>query len=277
MIKTINTTLNIGLDEPVTVLHISDTHLCLCDERNCTRKQELAERRVKYFPKAEETLIAVSALQRETGAVILHTGDLTDFVSYANLDRVKQFADAQDVFFAAGNHEFSLFVGEAVEDVAYRNQSLDLVQSAFSNNIRFSSRVIGGVNFVAIDDGYYQFDDDHLDRLRAEVARGLPIVLLMHNPLYDHGLYELARQRDRNGLTYLTAVPEPLIRHYEPKRYDSQLANARTLAMFDYIKSEPLIRAILAGHLHFNYDGHVTDTLPQLVTGIGTIRRIVFC
>ncbi|MBQ2706718.1 MAG: metallophosphoesterase, partial [Clostridia bacterium] len=91
-----------------------------------------------------------------------------------------KFCDENDVFFAAGNHEFSLYVGEAWEDADYRNQSLAKVQAAFGNDIRFSSRIIGGVNLVAIDDGYSRFDEEHLDLLKAEVAKGLPIVLLMH-------------------------------------------------------------------------------------------------
>lgn len=275
MIKTITTTLQLGLESPVTLLHISDTHLCLADDRDCARKLELAERREKHFPRAEETLIAVSALQRETGALIVHTGDLTDFVSAANLDRAKRFVDENDVFFAAGNHEFSLFVGEAWEDAAYRNQSLDRVQAAFRNDIRFSSRVIGGINLVAIDNGYYRFDEDHLDRLRAEAARGLPMILLMHSPLFERELYDVMYKKDPQKPAYLTAVPEPLTRHYDEGRSRQQIADAPTLAMFDYIKHEPLIRAVLAGHLHFNYVGSITETLPQILTGVGTIRRIV--
>ena len=61
---------------------------------------------------------------------------------------------------AAGNHEYSLYVGEAWEDAAYRNQSLATVQEAFINNIRMAARVIGGVNFVALDDGYYLFEEE---------------------------------------------------------------------------------------------------------------------
>jgi hypothetical protein len=207
----------------------------------------------------------------------LHTGDLLDFVSFANIDCARRFSDENDVFFAAGNHEFSLFVGEAWEDADYRNQSFDRVQAAFDNDIRFSSRVIGGINFVAIDDGYYLFDEDHLDRLRAEAARGLPIVLLMHNPLYERALYDLMLTTNKAGLAYLTAVPEEMIRHYDDYRYRQQLADDATLAVFEYIKQEPMIRAVLSGHLHFDYEGRVTDTLPQIVTGIGTIRRVVFC
>ena len=74
MIKTVTTTISLGLSAPVSILHISDTHLCLCDDRDCDRKLSLAQKRVKHFPHAEEMLAAISALQRQTGEPILHTG-----------------------------------------------------------------------------------------------------------------------------------------------------------------------------------------------------------
>ena len=50
-----------------------------------------------------------------------------DVVEQLAIDRAKEFCETVDVFMAAGNHEFSLYVGEAWEDEAYRNQSLALV------------------------------------------------------------------------------------------------------------------------------------------------------
>ena len=40
-----------------------------------------------------------------------------------------------------------------------------------------------------------------------------------------------------------------------------------TLRMIDYIRSEPCIKAILSGHLHFDYESYLTDNLIQFVTG----------
>ncbi|MBE6611416.1 MAG: hypothetical protein E7632_02885 [Ruminococcaceae bacterium] len=273
--NTLKTELTIGLDAPVTLLHISDTHLALADERDCERKRELAERRAPSFRRAEEMLQAASQMQKETGHLIIHTGDLLDFVSEANLDRAKAFVTENDVFFAAGNHEFSQYVGEAFEDADYRNQSLAKVQAAFANDIRFASRIVGGVNLVAIDDGYYLFDGEFLPRLKAEAAKGLPIILLMHNPLFEEKLYDVMMERDRAKVAYLTATPLPLMAHYSEYRLRQQTADEATLAMVDYIKSEPLIQAIIAGHLHFDYEGMVTDTLPQIVTGTTTVREIL--
>ena len=179
----LHTQVNVGLSAPVRVLHFSDTHLTRADLRDGDRKVELADARYNVFPHAEEVLQFVSAQAKALELPIVHTGDLCDFVSLANIEAASAFTAEHDVFTVAGNHEFSLYVGEAWEDEAYRNQSLSAVQSAYPNNIRMSSRVIGGVNFVALDNGYYLFDADQLAFLKAEAARGLPMVLETPNEL----------------------------------------------------------------------------------------------
>jgi hypothetical protein len=50
-------------------------------------------------------------------------------------------------------------VGEAFEDEAYKMDSMPLVQKAFRNNLRFDSRIIGGLNLVGMDNVYYHFDE----------------------------------------------------------------------------------------------------------------------
>jgi hypothetical protein len=42
---------------------------------------------------------------------------------------------------------------------------------------------MGGINFIAIDDSTYQVSESQLAFYRAEIARGLPTILLMHIPL----------------------------------------------------------------------------------------------
>ena len=50
--------IHIGVDEPFCVLHASDTHLTLCDERNDERKQELAASLQIRWKKPSEILPA---------------------------------------------------------------------------------------------------------------------------------------------------------------------------------------------------------------------------
>ncbi|MBQ8351891.1 MAG: metallophosphoesterase [Clostridia bacterium] len=269
----IESTLHIGVKTPFTVVHISDTHLTYADLRDGERKVELAKGRKTCFPYDEEAvLLLASDTAKEKGAPIVHTGDLIDFVSLANLERARQFVTENDCFLAAGNHEFSLYVGEAKEDAAYRNQSLALVQEAFPNDIRMAARMIGGVNFVALDNGYYLFEEAQLAFLKNEVEKGAPVILLMHTPLYEPALYDI--QMQKAPCAYLVDVPEEKMRSYPRDRYEQQLSDVVTKEMVAYIKAEPRIKAILTGHLHANYEGMVDGHLPQIMTACDDVRVI---
>ena len=268
----IRTKLAIGVEKPFRVAHMTDTHLTYADLRDGERKVNLAQARAKDFPHAEAALNFGCETVRELGIPLVHTGDLIDFVSLANLERVKRFTDENDCFMATGNHEFSLYVGEAKEDAAYRNQSLPAVQAVFKNDIRMSSRVIGGVNFVALDNGYYLFEEEQLIFLKQEAERGLPIILLLHTPLYEHDLYE--RMMERTPCAYLVAVPEEWMRTYSAHRFEQQRADEITLRTVEYIREEPLIKALVTGHLHFNYEGIFAGRIPQIVTSCEDVRLL---
>lgn len=270
----LHTTVKIGLEKPFSVLHMSDTHLACADLRDGERKVALAERRQPHFAKAMDMVEQATCYAAEKSLPILHTGDLLDFVSVANLEVAARFAAQADLFLAAGNHEFSLYVGEAKEDAAYREQSLAKVQAAFKNDIRASSRVIGGVNFVALDNGYYSFDESQYAFLKKEVEKGLPVVLLLHVPLYEHALYE--RMMSGSTSAYLLAVPEPLTQCYEGRRVEQQLADGITREAVAFIEECGAIKAILAGHLHFSYEGVVAGRIPQILTSGTRLREIRF-
>lgn len=278
----IRTELHIGIDKPFSVIHMTDTHLTRADARDDERKNVLARKRLRVFPEAETVIAEAERLSRETGYPIVHTGDIIDFVSEANLDRTREFIDGHDCFFAAGNHEFSLYVGEAWEDEAYRNKSLAKVQSVFQNDIRMSSRVIGGVNFIALDNGYYLFEEKQLDFLKQEAKKGLPMILLMHTPLYEPTLYDIrVNRREEYGLppqnppcAYLLAVPEELMGDYDAHRFRQQKADEITKRTFDYIHNEPMIKALITGHLHSNYEGKLANGIPQIMTSDTDLRII---
>lgn len=266
-------TLCVGAREPFRLLHMSDTHLYFADERDDERKQALARKRVRYFSNPAENLEAGIRAARAENALIVHTGDLIDFVSAANLDAARRFTDENDCFFAAGNHEFSLYVGEAFEDAAYRAQSLDRVNACFRNDIRFSSREVGGVNLVAVDNSYYLFEEWQLKRLREECGKGLPVILLLHTPLYAEDIAAEARRRGAETLC-LMAAPEAELRGYSEYRLRQQRADEITREAMAYICSERAIRAILTGHLHYDFVSRVTSDLCQYMTGTDSARLI---
>ena len=263
-----------GAEAPFTVMHISDNHISFADARNDERKIRLAEQRRACFDAdgfySTVYLAEQLNLARKERLPVLHTGDLIDFVSYANLDYAKAALEGVDYFMCAGNHEYSLYVGEAWEDVPYKMQSFDLVGSYFRNSLYFAGRVINGVNFVAVDDGYYRFDKEQLRLMKKEVAKGLPIILLLHDPLHTDELYHTLREGlPEDAPAYLTGTPEPMLRCYNDHRYRQQLPDEDTLAFIDYITSRPELKAVLAGHVHATHKTMLPCGVMQYCIGGG--------
>lgn len=265
----IQSTVNIGLEWPVKILHVTDSHIALVDERDNARKHALAGR--LHAPEKEQYLAEHLAYANEHCDLLVHTGDLMDFVSHANVEMARAFVKQEKVFFIAGNHDYSQYVGEAWEDNAYRMNSYMEIDrmGGLGVPMLFNARVVGGVNIVGIDNSYYLFADWQLWRLQQEVKKGLPIILAFHDPLFEESLYRHHKVVSPESCTYLVGCDEEHLLSYSEFRAVQQWPDAPTLRMIDYIKSEPLIKAILTGHLHFNYESNLTPTLPQFVTGGG--------
>ena len=94
----------------------------------------------------------------------------------------------------------------------------------------------------------------------------------MHNPLYAPDIYEEAMSR--GSIAYLTGVPAELMTGYDDYRLRQQTADDITLETIEYIKSEPLIKAIFTGHVHYDFESELTPNLKQYATGIGSARVI---
>ncbi len=261
----IRSTVRIGLEKPVKLLHVTDSHIALADERDDERKHALANR--LGSPDKEKYLREHIAYAEKNCDLLVHTGDLMDFVSHANVEMAREVLKNEKIFFIAGNHDYSQYVGEAWEDNAYRMNSYMQMGYGLGVPMFFNSRVVGGVNIVGIDNSYYLFEDWHLWRLKKEVEKGLPVILAFHDPLFEQSLYDDHMKRMPTEPTYLVGCDEEHLLPYNEFRAVQQRPDAPTLRMIEYIKSEPAIKAILTGHLHFNFESNLTDTLPQFVTG----------
>ena len=270
--KVLKNHIRIGIEKPFTVLHASDTHIAFADNRNDERKIKLAEQRTNHFSDARENLEFIRNKAISENRTLIYTGDLIDFVSELNIEKAKEFTDSVDIFMAAGNHEFSLYLGEEKEDAAYRSRSLPKVQTVFNNNIRFSSREINGVLFVALDNSYYLIEEEQLDFLKTECDRGLPVILCMHTPLYTRELYDYMREKGGEP-AYLMSVPESLMQDYPEDRFVQQKQDALTSEAFDFIVNCDAIKALLTGHIHKDYVGLINGKI-QIASDISTLREI---
>lgn len=268
----------VGAEAPFAALLLADTHLTLCDARDDERKNDLAvARRRGEFRDAERFLREALARAREGRPdLLLHAGDLIDFTSEAGFEAAAAFFAENDWFACVGNHEFSRYVGEAKEDAEYKAASAGRVAAVWPNDISFASRVVNGVNFVAADNVYYRFTERQFALMEREVEKDLPIVLLCHVPLYTSGLYAAVMAKTGGVCSYQCGVPDELVATWRKERdFPSgeewrdrrvqQRADAPTKAFVEYVKAQPLLKAVLCGHTHAFWQERLSPTAVQIV------------
>lgn len=252
---------HIGLEKPFSVLHISDTHLTAAYPDEGGTKQKLREIRTKTFGGRQEEALADSlAWAKANVDYVVHTGDLIDWQSRANFDLVKKHFGA-GMCGAVGNHEFSpdMWLGKDENSEAHKAKTRAPVAAAYPFDIELQSTVVNGVNFVALDDVYDYVTARQVERFAAEVKKGLPIVLCMHVPFFSEHLVRADRKFWSAGRKFTSAVP--------PKMGGKQRTDVVTRAFIAHLRREPLLKAILAGHMHITVQDRFSPTAMQYVVG----------
>lgn len=263
--------LNIGAAAPFSLLHVTDIHIASPDETDEQRIIELAEKRRNTYPFSMDVLHDIPIIAKEENALPVITGDMLDCFSHGSLQTAKRFTESCGCLFVAGNHDFRIFGGKEYDAPISRDKNLAAVSSIFKNDIRFFSKIINGVNIIGIDDAYYRFEEYQLAALKNEIAKGLPVILFLHAPLYTPDTFDLMITEKRKFAS-LVNVPEEKMSIYPEDRYIQQIADEITREMYDYIISQPLIKAVVCGHIHKNFETELPGGALQLITGTKTAR-----
>ncbi|MGN0233395.1 MAG: metallophosphoesterase family protein [Bacteroidaceae bacterium] len=253
----------IGLDKPFSVLHISDTHLTAAYPHEGKKKQALRENRTKTFGGRQEEALKDSLLWAKNHVdYVLHTGDLIDWQSEANLDLVRKYI-GNGITGCMGNHEFSpdMWLSEPKEErsEAYKEKSRKTLQNAFPYDISFQAQIVGGVNFICLDNVYGTVTPQQVKLFKKEVKRGLPIVLCMHVPFFTECIWRAQQRFWKKTLTSDINAPE--LQPYGD--YKAQLDDKTTRQFIKYLKQEPLLKAILSGHIHITIEEQFSPTARQ--------------
>lgn len=259
-------TVNIGLEKPFSILHISDTHLTAVYPNEDEKKQQLHKIRTTTFGgRQEEALRDSLDWARQHVDYVVHTGDLIDWQSEANFDLVKKYF-GEGVVGCLGNHEFSqhMWLSEPKETGTeqYKDLTRKKLQEVFPYDIELQSQVVGGVNFVTLDDVYGYVTERQVELFRKEVKKGLPIVLCMHVPFHTENIWraDIRFWHDEKS-RFRNVAPDP------SGEYKRQQDDPVTSAFISYLKTEPLLKAILAGHLHITIQDQFSPTATEYVVG----------
>ena len=267
-----------GATKPFSVLHISDTHLTAAYGNEPTNVQRLARwRTVTFGGRQEEALRDSIAWAKEHADYILHTGDLVDFQSEANYDlaRASFFKAAKGSvpewygmhMLALGNHELSpeMWLGEdkCTCDDAWRAKYMPSVAKGFGrDDLSFAATVVNGVNFITLDDVFGTVSAAQVEKFHVEAKKGLPIVLCMHVPFYTDGIALAHETFWHNDRKYSAETAVVLQGDLKRQREDPV-----TRDFIAYLKGEPRLKAILAGHLHISVQDRFSPTATEYVVG----------
>ena len=244
MERIIETVLEIGLEKPVKILHVTDVHLTDSlpeddpeQQEHMVKRTEVFRKEANYPPKAPAEYFEESfALAQKEGAVMVVSGDVMDVYCKGNVKEFHRIADGHDYMFTPGSHEFALFArapkGDDPEEYKANYQKRrEEVEALFPElHWKFESRIVGGVNLLTIDNSRDFYTAEAFEFLKTEVAKGLPILLFSHDPLADHGLLRIRE-------------PHPLVRRTEEEyRINDE--------MLKFIDTCPQIIATFGGHWH---------------------------
>ena len=67
-------------------------------------------------------------------------------------------------------------------------------------------------------------------------------------------------------MLYTVGAPEEILSTYPSDRRAQQTPDEATLRAIKYIKEEPLIKALVVGHLHRNFEEILENGVPQITT-----------
>jgi predicted MPP superfamily phosphohydrolase len=249
-----------GATKPFTLLHISDTHLTAAYSDDFPYAVRQVRRRTKTFGgRQEEALRDSIAWAKEHVDYLVHTGDLIDWQSRANFDLVKKyFGKAGPMMFGCiGNHEHLHGLNGKKHSDQERKAAFDQMASSFPFDVKFSSTVVNGVNFITIDNSVGPISADQARRFEAEVKKGLPIILCMHCPFVLRGVIHAGKRFWRGDKRY-KLIPDLTNWREDFKKNKDFVA---------YLRAQPLLKGILCGHGHCGVVDQFSPTAKQYMVG----------
>ncbi len=271
--------ISIYTNVPITktrIFHITDTHLSLDDERGVpfqkySKRMAGAYKINTHFQTGEEQTTKESFeqtlnLAREQKADFLAlTGDTFSFPSEAAIDWVFQKLTDTGIPFAyvAGNHDWHYegMPGSSEQlRETWANKRLHKLYQG--NNALFANYDLNGIRFVCIDNSTYEILPEQLEFFKSQVKSDIPIVLLMHIPLYMEG----------RSVGFGCAHPEwgaKSDNNFEIERREKWRASGHTkvtMDFYDEVFNANNLLTILTGHTH-RPSLDIKNGIPQIVSG----------
>jgi hypothetical protein len=266
MIRLTHTRLNVGLKQPIKILHITDVHLTYANENDTPRHHCLMQKRFDVFQKEGENppftpagyLEQAIALAKEENALLVCTGDAIDILTYGNLEVFKRIIEGEDMMFSPGGHEHQRVCVRTMEEPPeYQDEARARLESELSRfDLSFESRVIGGVNIITADNSLDYYSRKTVAAFKRELEKGLPIVVFSHDYIWDTCLN----------------LKEPYHPNIRLTEEDYRISHE----MIDLLLHHPLVVTTVGGHGHRDEERVIDGKTHYMTTGLfkGQARMI---
>ena len=258
------------------VFHITDTHLSLDDERGepyqeyskrmaCAYKSNSHFQTGEPYSTAESFELTLAVAKKERVDFLALTGDIFSFPSESAVEWARQKLAATGIPYAyvAGNHDWH-YEGMEGSSQELRDTwtAKHLTPMYQGNHPLYAAYDFNGIRFVCIDDSTYEILPEQLEFFREQIKSGLPLLLLMHIPIYMPG----------RTLGYGCGHPkwgEKTDRNYEIERREKWRKEGHTQVTMDFCEevfNAPNLLTVLAGHTH-QQSLDIKNGIPQVVSG----------
>ncbi|MFD2334093.1 metallophosphoesterase family protein [Cohnella sp. GCM10020058] len=258
-----------GLAAPVTLLHVTDSHMNASDLTDGI--ETLAESIRLYNFDALDTQTRFDralayAKDLQVDGVVL-TGDIVNGATAGNLAFLeKRLSDLQAPYlYTPGNHDWEypgLPWGEETRAEQYAKFA-----SFTAGDPTFRAIEIGGVLLVAVDNSTYQISEAQLAAFERALSRGLPTVLFMHIPIYIPSLLpDVVRVWGSPIMMAAQGWDADLRRQWQVEP-----PGEATLAFYELLLNNPEenLIGIFCGHVHFAHEDAFGQGSRQYVTAAG--------
>lgn len=257
------------------IFHITDTHLALDDHRGepfmaFSQRMAAAYTVNTHFQTGEdittkESFTETLSLAKNEGAdLIALTGDIFSFPSKAAVEWAFDMLVKTGIPFVyiAGNHDWH-YEGMKGSSEALREEwtEKNLKPMYQGNHPLYASYDINGIRIVCIDNSTYEILPEQLEFFRKQLDTGLPLLLLMHIPLYVAG----------RSLGYGCGHPQwgaESDRGFEIERREKWREGGHTettMTFRDEVFNCTNLLSVLSGHIH-RPSVDVEGGVPQVVT-----------
>ena len=262
--------------KPIRIFHITDTHLSVDDERG-RKYREFSQRLAgayksnihfqngKNYSSKKSFEWTLQRAQDEKPDFLALTGDIFSFPSEAAVEWALKKLNETAIPFAyvAGNHDWH-FEGMSGSSMELRDTWTEKNLKAMyqGNNPLFAAYDCSGLRLICIDNSTYEILPEQLQFFKEQVSSGVPVILMMHIPLYIPG----------KPIGYGCAHPEwgeKTDENYGVERREKWRKEGHTKVTYDFYNEvfrATNLLAILAGHTHCGAVD-VKNGITQIVSG----------